>query len=167
MTAHPERLESFDYRGRHTYHLRFCTHERQPIFSSSAAVDLALQQIQRAATELGFELLAYCFMPDHLHLVVRGCSDTADLKAFASKAKQYSGYAYAQLHKKQLWQRYFYEHVLRSEEAEEGVISYVLMNPVRAGLCETPDEYLFSGSAIYGWGQLREFFREWSSARSG
>lgn len=34
-------------------------------------------------------------MPDHVHLVVQGASDAADLKAFASKAKQYSWYAYA------------------------------------------------------------------------
>ncbi len=35
-------------------------------------------------------------MPDHVHVIVRGGSETANLKTFASKAKQCSGYAYAQ-----------------------------------------------------------------------
>lgn len=95
MTEHPQRLESFDYRGQHTYHLQFCTDDRQPLFTDRAAVELALSQFRRSASEQQFALLAYCFMPDHVHLVVQGASDAADLKAFASKAKQYSWYAYA------------------------------------------------------------------------
>ena len=106
-------------------------------------------------------------MPDHVHLVVQGASDASDLKAFASKAKQYSGYAYAQQTKKKLWQRYFYEHALRSGELPESVICYVLMNPVRARLCATPHEYPFSGSEVYSRDELQEVFWSRNSARSG
>lgn len=167
MTAHPERLKSFGYCGQHTYHLRFCTDARRAIFSDGSTVALTLSQFRRAAEEHEFAILTYCFMWDHVHLVVQGASDNANLKAFASKSKQYSGYVYAQKNRKRLWQRYFYEHTLRSEELPETLICYVLMNPVRAGLCATPEDHPFSGSEVYNWDQLREFFRNWDSAKFG
>jgi REP element-mobilizing transposase RayT len=34
-------------------------------------------------------------MPDHVHLVVVGTSDTSDLLAFIRRAKQFSGYYYS------------------------------------------------------------------------
>jgi REP-associated tyrosine transposase len=147
--------------------VRFCTDNRQPLFSDNSAVEQALSQFRRAAAEQQFAILAYCFMCDHVHLVVRGLYDIADLRVFASRAKQYSGYAYAQKHGKRLWQRYFYEHTLRSEELPEELICYVLMNPVRAGRCVAPEDYPFSGSEIFTWDQLREFFRNWDSAKFG
>ncbi len=46
----------------------------------------------RAASENEFDVIAYCFMPDHLHLLVEGKSDRSDGKPFIARAKQYSGY---------------------------------------------------------------------------
>jgi len=40
-----------------------------------------------------------------------------------------------------LWQRESFDHILRSDEKLEKVREYICMNPVRAGLAATPDEY--------------------------
>ena len=44
-----------------------------------------------------------------------------------------------------LWQRGYYERVLRDEDHTRDVIRYILQNPVRAGLAKSPDEYPFLG----------------------
>jgi len=62
---HPERAKGFDYLGFHRYLLKFCTHQRAPVFTSTASVELVLGQISRAANEERLAILAYCFMPDH------------------------------------------------------------------------------------------------------
>jgi REP element-mobilizing transposase RayT len=101
--------------------------------------------------------LVYCFMPDHLHLLIEGKSDSANLKDFAKLAKQRSGWHYAQAHGKRLWQEGYYEHVLRGQEYPPQVICYIVENPVRAGLVTAPGEYPFWGSEKYTREEILEF----------
>jgi putative transposase len=112
-------------------------------------VALVRAQILRAAAEECFAVIAYCFMPDHAHLVVDGLKDDADCKAFIMAAKQYSGYYYKQETGERLWQRYGHERVIRDDMERALTIRYVVANPVRAGLVDHPAEYPFLGSQRY------------------
>lgn len=47
---------------------------------------------------------------------------------------------------KVLWQKGFYEHVLRADESIKDVAGYIWLNPVRNGMMENPESYPFSGS---------------------
>jgi len=47
-----------------------------------------LEQISQAAAAHQFEILAYCFMADHLHLLVEARSSDSDLISFANLVKQ-------------------------------------------------------------------------------
>jgi hypothetical protein len=76
-------------------------------------VTAAAGQILRAAREEEFAIIAYCFMPEHLHMVVEGAAENSDLKTFISRAKQFSAYEHSQRAGKRLWQRYCFEHVIR------------------------------------------------------
>jgi putative transposase len=87
------------------YALAFTTCERQAHFVSAPMVELVLPQILRASREHGFQTVAYCFMPDHLHLLVEGLDAGSDCLAFVNAAKQYSGYHFAQRTARRLWQR--------------------------------------------------------------
>ena len=153
---YPEHLKTFDYVGLHQYFLTFCTHERHRLFEKAGAVSLVRTQIERAATALQFAVIAYCFMPDHVHLLVEGQTDESDCREFISRAKQYSGFHYQAEFGHRLWQRYGYEHVLRSDEAAVSVARYILENPVRARIVERIDGYEFSGSGVYTVAQLLE-----------
>jgi putative transposase len=161
-TRNPGHLKTFDYLGQHRYSLTFCTDRRQNLFTRKEVVDLALEQIARGATECGFEIIAYCAMPDHLHLLVEGQRADSDAKRFIARAKQYSGYYHKRAHGASLWQRYGFEHVLRDEELVLVTAKYILENPVRAGLVERVEDYPFVGSMVYSLNDLFE-----AIARSG
>jgi putative transposase len=148
-TRTPGHLTSFDYLGLNRYFLTFCTADRRHLFTTHDVVDLVLTQIVRAATESQFAVIAYCFMPDHLHLLVEGTSDTSDCKSLIVRAKQYSGFYYAKAYGARLWQRYSYEHVLRHHEQLLVVARYILENPIRAGLVTRVEDYQFVGSLVY------------------
>lgn len=94
----------------------FCTDRRSLFFVQEAPVALVRAQILRAAREIGFEISAYCFMPDHLHLLVSGLHESSDAKLFISRSKQYSGYYFKRQHGVRLWQRYGYERVVRDDD---------------------------------------------------
>jgi len=156
FTGRPEHLKTFDYVGLHRYFLTFCTLNRRPLFLTSDSVDEVRRQFLRAEHDERFAVLAYCFMPDHVHLLVEGKSDDSDCRRFISRAKQLSGFRYKRQFGEPLWQRYGYERTLRSEEATLSVARYILENPVRAGLVRSAAEYPFLGSSVYTVGQIME-----------
>ena len=72
--------------------LTISTHARARHFTDPAVVTLVLLQFLQAAASEGFAVIAYCFMPDHVHLVVVGRSATSELPRFVKLAKQRSGF---------------------------------------------------------------------------
>ena len=99
-------------------------------------------------------------MPDHVHLLVQGCSDASDLREFVKLAKQTSGFAYSQAKKGRLWQPSYYDRALRDDESSLWIIAYILRNPVVAGLSARCEDYPFVGSAACGVNSLIEMLRE-------
>ena len=53
-----------------------------------------MREIQRTLVEDDFALLAYCFMSDHVHLIMEGRSDRADLRRFVKISKQRVAFAF-------------------------------------------------------------------------
>jgi putative transposase len=153
---HPQHLRGFDYLGPNRYSLPFCTEHRREVFTTALVVELVNAQFLRAGGEHLFAILAHCFMPDHLHLLVEGMRADSDLRRVQAAAKQYSGFYYKQRYGLTLWQRYGYERVLRSQEQTLDVVRYILANPIRAGLAKNMNEYPFSGSSVYSLEQLLE-----------
>jgi putative transposase len=146
---HPQHLQNFAYIGKYRYSLRFGTRDRAPVFNDPNRVMLVLAQIVRAASETEIAIVAYCFMPDHLHLLVEGQTESSDCKRFIARAKQYSGFYYSREFGQQLWQRYGFERVLREDEPTEVVARYIVENPIRAGLVQRVDECAYVGSFAY------------------
>jgi putative transposase len=156
QTGRPERLSGFDYIGRHRYFLTFCTFARHRHFTIGERVDMVRSQILRAAAQEDMAVIADCYMPDHLHLLIDGQAIASDGRRFIALAKQLSGYHFQKQVGERLWQRYGYERVLRDEEASLSVARYIFENPVRAGLVEKIADYRFSGSSVYTVEQILE-----------
>ncbi len=156
---HTEPLRNFSYIGFHRYFLTFCTINRAPIFVSDATVDLVRAQIVRAAQECAFAVPAYCFMPDHLHLLIEGQSPSSDGRNFIKRSRQYSGFYFSKTYGMPLWQRYGYDHVVRDDEKTIVVARYILHNPLRAGLVKSIEEYRFSGSLEWPLPALLDWIR--------
>jgi putative transposase len=156
ITNKPEHLKTFDYLGLHRYFLTFCTHARRRSFMTPDRVNLVLDHILRTASDGRFALLAYCFMPDHCHLLIEGQSDDSDCRRFITRAKQYSGFHYQRAFGERLWQRYGFERTLRGEDDTLSVARYILENPVRAGLAGRIADYPFLGSKVYSVDAIAE-----------
>jgi putative transposase len=140
------RLTSFDYVGPHRYFLTFCTSSRSRAFVTDVAVACVMTQLQRTAADCTFAVVAYCYMPDHLHLLVEGSRADASLTEFVRVFKQRSSFHWKRRFGNDLWQRSYFEHVLRDDEATVSVAQYVLENPLRAGLSRRVEDYPYLGS---------------------
>lgn len=148
------RLRGFAYAGPHRYSLTFCAHDRQPLFANRALADCVREQILRAAGQDGYIVVAYCIMPNHMHLLVEGDDDCSSLSDFAKRAKQYSGFHGKKIIGAPVWQTGYFERVLRETEDTRTVVAYILDNPVRRGLVEDARDYPLSGSGLYAMSDL-------------
>jgi len=155
--SYPHRLDPSQYAGCRLYFLTICTFDRAERFRDAAVVDLVLSRILRTARELGIEVIAYCFMPDHVHLVVVGKNAGAELRRFVGLAKQRSGYEFARVRRERLWQPSFFDRTIRSDEDVAEIIAYVIRNPVRARLVQNPADYPHWGSQAYSREEVLAF----------
>jgi len=142
------RLPRFDYFGHYAYFITCSTYQKRPYFRDKAIVDIVLSVLRRVGAKNSFRVYAYCLMPDHLHLLLVG-EEKSSLDSFMKTFKQETSFAFKRAHGNSLWQRSYYDHVLRKEETLEVVALYILNNPVRAGLVDDYRNYAFSGSLVF------------------
>ena len=156
IPLHPQPLRDFDYIGFYYYFLTWCCDHRQPLFREADHVNLVRSQFLRAERETGFDNVAYCFMSDHVHKVMKARSSTSDAREYIKRAKQYSGFYYSKQFRTRLWQRYGYDRVARRDDEPRIWVRYVIENPVRKGLVAKPEDYPFTGSSLYTIKELSE-----------
>jgi len=155
----PGRIDGFTYIGLHRYSVTICTHLRKSIFADRTSIDPVLTTIRQCAGSFGFAIHAYCFMFDHVHLVVAATGEQSDFRRFMSNWKQRAGYQHRKRTSESLWQDSYYDHVLRDDEEMARTVRYVLENPVRKGLVREFLEYPHSGSDVYSKEQLKELWQ--------
>ena len=120
--------------------------ERQPVFADPSLVHECVQLLGERAEEMNVSIIAYCFMPDHLHLLLY-VDEGGDIVDFVRDFKGRTTRLFWQrnLHGS-VWQRSFYDHVLRERDDPMKHIRYIIENPVRAGIVESFYEYPWCGS---------------------
>ena len=140
------RLHSTRYRGRGWFFVTLCCEGRRPVFPSGIHAQQLIARLKTAAEKYRFRVPAYCVMPDHFHALVEGSSPDCDLLLFMRFFKQRTTREYSRESGLPLWQKKFYDHILRAEDSPESVSWYIWMNPVRKELCDQPFQYPMSGS---------------------
>ena len=156
-TRKRNRLPLDNYQGAKAYSLTMSTYRRTPWFRDAAVAEYCVGALKKAADRESFRVYAYCFMPDHLHLLV-GADDDADLIGFVKRFKQVTGWWFRnqcvagslKASPTSLWHKSYHDHVVRSEEDLLQIAKYIVGNPVRAGLVESAEDHPFSGSLVWG-----------------
>jgi len=99
-----------------------------------------------------YDLIAYCIMCNHVHAVFRPLPVEEDGESYyplSSIMQSLKGYTAREANrvlgrKGRFWQDESYDHVVRDEAELERIVNYVLNNPVKAGLVESPDQWRWS-----------------------
>ena len=107
------RLKDFNYKGYYRYFVTICTYNKKSIFIERGLIESILKQLKAISDKHNFSIWAYCFMHDHLHLLVEGKNENSDFRKFISEFKQITGYSYRKLFSESLWEINYYEHILR------------------------------------------------------
>jgi putative transposase len=97
----------------------------------------------------GVEILAYCLMPNHVHLVAVPPRPDSLRRALGETHRRYS----SQVNRRQGWTGYLWQGRFRSCPMDErhtvAAVRYVERNPVRAGLAREPWEWPWSSARAH------------------
>lgn len=149
------RLPGYDYTKAAAYFVTMCTFQRKCAFAEIHNGQLRLSEIGRIAQEcwVGIpshfphaRLDAYVIMPNHIHgilMIADGPRRSAvprlrtvapgSLGAIVRAFKAATTRRATMMHgiREPLWQRNYYEHIVRSEESLQKIREYICDNPVR------------------------------------
>jgi REP element-mobilizing transposase RayT len=109
------------------------------------ARDLALESCIRANGRK-YSLYAAVVMPDHVHLICRPLADDNGFISIPEITRTIKSESAHRINKAldrrgHVWQDESFDHVLRGDESLREKATYILENPVRAGLTMIPREY--------------------------
>jgi putative transposase len=142
------------YLGQGVYFVTICAADRKKLFTDAHLVELLVTTLSDEFRKARFSVDAYCFMPDHCHVLVGSLADNCDLARAVRAFKGVSASRARKMGIRNLWQRDYYDHILRSGEGVNAVAAYIFANPVRAGLAGNPHDWPFSGSFTVEWKTL-------------
>jgi len=131
-----------------TYHCRIGTWDRTPYLGSSHLADGVVAALVHYHG-VSVDVLTYCVMPDHVHVLVGLAHDGKPLSGWVADLKRWTVHQARKGGLSLRWQPGFYEHVVRKSEDVAAISGYILANPVRAGLAEEWRAYRWCGSLAW------------------
>jgi putative transposase len=148
------RLPREYYQGDAVVHWTLTVFDRAKGWLSEAFHGRFRELMLHAAAREGLFCPAYVLMPDHIHLLWMGlrldsdqCNGMAFLRTYLEPALEPAKF-----------QPQAHDRVLRAEQRRKSAFAeacrYVLSNPVRAGLVETPEAWKFNGAVVPGYPAL-------------
>jgi len=158
----PLRLDRSLYVGLRAYFLTICAFKARKAFADGETASATCEQFLRTASTERFAVLAYCLMPDHFHALVEAEQDNCDFVRLVDRFKQQTGLAYRRCTGNTLWQPRYFDRILRDDDAPIAVAGYVIGNPLRAGLCNRPEDYRYLGSSRYSLQEIMASVQTWS-----
>jgi len=108
-----------------------------PAYLNQPVIGPAVAQALRFYHERGaYVLLAYCIMPNHVHLVVSLPEEAPLLACTLQRIKSFTARHINEVHRSsgRVWQPESYDHRIRNSRELQNVLAYVVNNPVKAGL---------------------------------
>jgi REP element-mobilizing transposase RayT len=128
------------------FFITFCTQQRRKLLASDTVHTAFASFAMLAHLEQNVAVGRYVIMPDHVHFFVRR-PDDLELGRWVGMLKQALAKQIA-AGTSPIWQRGFFDHVLRNDESYGDKWNYVRENPVRAGLVTKADEWPYSGEIV-------------------
>lgn len=96
------------------------------------------------------EIVAYCIMPTHFHLILKQISDNG-ITDFMKKVLDSYTRNFNIIHgrKGPLWEDHFKNVLVKTDEQMLHLSRYIHLNPVTAGLVKKPNEWVYSSCLEY------------------
>ena len=142
-----------------TYFFTLVTFQRRKYFDTPSKLDILLSKIKQVQRSKPFDLLAFCLLPDHVHLLIKLPNQDSDFPIRIREIKRLvtiwmkretSEYA------DKIWQDRYWEHTIRDDRDLQTHFDYIHYNPIKHGLMSTLDGWKWSSYRVYFGGKSKD-----------
>ncbi|MGH3115679.1 MAG: REP-associated tyrosine transposase [Gaiellales bacterium] len=137
--------------GDGVYHATARGTNRTRIVRDELDCDAFIRFFARAAQAWEWAVHAFCLMPNHYHVVLETKVERLSNGMHALNWRHAFRFNSRHCRTGHLFQERFDARLIETDAYLEEACDYVLNNPVRAGLCNRPDEWPWSGGAAAHW----------------
>jgi putative transposase len=139
------RLKGYDYSTAGAYFITICTHEREQLFGDILDRTMVLNELGHI-TQVHWQKLARhhanlildrsVVMPNHLHGIMILDSSIEDSKSISEIIGSFKTFSAREINKIRklksvpVWQRNYYERIIRTETELDYVRQYIVNNPI-------------------------------------
>lgn len=167
-----KKVRHFDLPG-HAHELTFSCYEKLPLFKDDKACGYLADAISRARNKHSFDLWAYVFMPDHIHLLIYPREHLYSIASILQSIKQpvarkailkwrrSNAAVLNRLASRSTDNRYHFwqngpgfDRNVTDLSVVRSMAEYIHNNPVRKELASAPEEWYWSSAA--DWSGRRE-----------
>ena len=138
-----------------TYFFTLVTFQSRKHFDTPHKLDLLHSKIRQVQRYKPFDLLAYCLLPDHIHLLIKLPEEDCN---FSIRMREIKRLTTLWMKRETLgnvdpiWQDKYWEHTIRDEKDLQTHFDYIHYNPIKHDLTETYDSW--------EWSSFKDYFDE-------
>ena len=143
------------------YHIMTRGNNLNIVFKEDSDYCKYLDFIKRLKEDHAFDIFHYCLMPNHTHFLIR----TKNANNFSTFMKRLNLSYFYYYKKRYGWVGHFWQDRFKSQPVGKdnyfiqcGI--YIELNPVRAGIVVSPDEYKYSSFNYYYKGKTNDLITE-------
>ena len=162
-----------------TYFFTVKTFNRQRLFSNETARQFLREAIQETQRQMPFDIPAIVLLPDHIHTIWRmpendqifsarwGCIKRRFTKRWSAYSDAGPTVSHSRKKRKEhgVWQRRFWEHLIRDRDDYAHHMDYIHYNPIKHDLVECPHQW--PHSSFHHWVKEGAYSKEWLCSCKG
>lgn len=137
-----QRLKGYDYSTPNYYYVTICTYQKKCIFGKTEyirkIVETELLNISKRFDRVKID--KYVIMPNHIHMIiVLGCDGVPErsrpFPTLSNIVGLFKSGVSKQIHERypnlEIWQKSFYDTIIRNDEAYNEIVRYIEENPIK------------------------------------
>ena len=135
---------------------------RRPVFATRAAVDTLREAFLCVRARRPFQIDAICVLPDHLHCLWTLPDGDSDYSTRWRLIKTRFTKGHSAICAPPIWQKRYWEHLIRDEPDFRRHVDYIHYNPVKHGLVERPLDWKYS--SFRKWVEYGHYPADWGAS---
>ena len=158
----PWGLTRFHHTGQ-SHFVTFCCYHRRPLLTTDDSRRIFESALERVRRSFNLQVYGYVIMPEHVHLLLSEPQRDTLAEALKSLKQGASRRLIGSLPlkpkdglsgdvAKHFWQKRYYDFNIRDYAQFVEKLRYLHRNPVKAGLCERPEDWEWSSFRHYATG---------------
>lgn len=136
----------------HLHFITFSCYRRLPLLGTARARNIFVEVLDQVRYRFVLQLVGYVVMPEHVHLLIsepKVATPSTAIQMLKQGVSRSLHKASGNERSHAFWETRFYDFNVRTKKKKVEKLVYMHLNPVKRGLVEQPDDWIWSSYSFY------------------